>query len=43
MRSISVSDLRAMLPNLEQLLAENGEVLITRNGKPIARVSPVVF
>jgi antitoxin (DNA-binding transcriptional repressor) of toxin-antitoxin stability system len=42
MRSISVSEMRAALPRIEQLLAEAGEVLITRNGKPVARVLPPV-
>jgi hypothetical protein len=32
MRSISVREMRAALPRLEQLLAEEGEVVITRNG-----------
>lgn len=40
MRSISVREMRAALPRLEQLLAEEGEVTITRNGKPVARVLP---
>ena len=40
MRSISVREMRAALPRLEQLLAEEGEVVITRNGRPVARVLP---
>jgi prevent-host-death family protein len=40
MRSISVREIRAALPRLEQLLAEEGEVVITRNGRPVARVLP---
>ena len=42
MRSISVTDIRAVLPKLEQLLAEERELLITRSGKPIARLVPPV-
>ena len=42
MRSISVSEIPAVLPKLERLLAEEGEVLITRHGKPIARLVPPV-
>jgi antitoxin (DNA-binding transcriptional repressor) of toxin-antitoxin stability system len=42
MRSISVREMRAALPNLEQLLAVEGEILITRSGKPVARVLPTV-
>jgi prevent-host-death family protein len=39
-RSINVRELQAALPRLEQLLTEEGEVVITRNGKPVARVLP---
>jgi antitoxin (DNA-binding transcriptional repressor) of toxin-antitoxin stability system len=37
MRSISVHEMRVALPKLEELLVKEGEVLITRNGKPVAR------
>jgi antitoxin (DNA-binding transcriptional repressor) of toxin-antitoxin stability system len=40
MRSISVREMRAALPRLEQLLAEEGEVTITRNGELVARLLP---
>jgi antitoxin (DNA-binding transcriptional repressor) of toxin-antitoxin stability system len=40
MRSVSVREMRAALPRLEQLLEEEGEIVITRNGKPGARVLP---
>ena len=40
MRSLSVREMRAVLPRLEQILAEEGELVITRNGKPLARVLP---
>jgi prevent-host-death family protein len=36
-----VREIRAALPQLEQLLAEEGEVVITRNGRPVARVLPM--
>jgi prevent-host-death family protein len=42
MRSVSVREMRVALPRLEELLAEEGEILITRNGKPVARVLPTV-
>lgn len=42
MRSISVREMRTVLPRIEELLAEAGEVLITRHGKPVARVLPTV-
>jgi antitoxin (DNA-binding transcriptional repressor) of toxin-antitoxin stability system len=41
MRSVSVREMRTALPKLEQLLAEEGEIVITRNGKPVA-VLPTV-
>jgi prevent-host-death family protein len=40
MRSLSVREMRVALPPLEQLLAEEGEIVITRKGKPVARVLP---
>jgi prevent-host-death family protein len=40
MRSISIREMRGVLPRIEQLLAEAGEVVITRNGKPVARLLP---
>jgi len=42
MRSISVREMRVVLPKLEELLAQEGEILITRNGEPVARVLPAV-
>lgn len=42
MRSISVREMRTALPRLEQILAKEGEVVITRHGKPVARVLPSV-
>jgi prevent-host-death family protein len=40
MRSVSVREMRAALPRLEQLLQDEGEIVITRHGKPVARVLP---
>jgi len=40
MRSLSVREMRTALPKLEQLLESEGEILITRRGKPIARLLP---
>lgn len=42
MRSISVREMRTELPRLERILAEEGEVVITRHGKPVARVLPTM-
>jgi antitoxin (DNA-binding transcriptional repressor) of toxin-antitoxin stability system len=41
MKRLSVREMRAELTNLEQLLGREGEVLITRRGKAIARLLPV--
>jgi prevent-host-death family protein len=32
--------MRTALPRLEQLLEEEGEIVITRHGRPVARVLP---
>jgi antitoxin (DNA-binding transcriptional repressor) of toxin-antitoxin stability system len=42
MRSVSVREMRTALPRLEQLLEEEGEIVITRHGRPVARVLPTV-
>jgi prevent-host-death family protein len=42
MRQLSVREIRAALTQLEQILEEEGEVVITRRGEPIARVLPAV-
>lgn len=38
MRSISVREMRTVLPRLERLLESEGEIVITRRGKPVARI-----
>lgn len=42
MRSIGVRELRTVLSKLERLLAREGEIVITRRGKPVARILPSV-
>jgi antitoxin (DNA-binding transcriptional repressor) of toxin-antitoxin stability system len=42
MRSVSVREMRTALPRLEQLLEEEGEIVVTRHGRPVARVLPTV-
>lgn len=39
-RSLSVREIRAALPELEKLLEAEGELVITRRGKPVARLLP---
>lgn len=41
MKSVSVRDMRNALSTLDELVAKEGELLVTRRGKPIARVLPV--
>ena len=41
MKKLTIRQARQSLGNLDQLLAENGEVTITRRGQEIARVIPV--
>jgi prevent-host-death family protein len=39
--ALSIRELRGALTTLEERLAREGEVVITRRGEPIARVLPV--
>lgn len=39
--SLSIRDVRAALPRIDELLAREGEVLVTRRGEPIARLVPI--
>lgn len=39
MRRVSVREMRALLPDLERALAEEGELVLTRHGRPIARLT----
>ena len=40
MKQLSIREVRSELPNLDALLSKVGEVVITRRGKPIARILP---
>jgi antitoxin (DNA-binding transcriptional repressor) of toxin-antitoxin stability system len=40
MKKISVREMRAVLARLDEVLAQEGELVITRRGKPIARLLP---
>jgi antitoxin (DNA-binding transcriptional repressor) of toxin-antitoxin stability system len=42
MREFSVREIRAALPQLEQILEQEGELVITRHGAPIARLLPAI-
>lgn len=41
MKTLSIREARQALGQLEELLATEGELTITRRGKPVARVVPV--
>jgi prevent-host-death family protein len=40
MRTLSIREMRNELGRLDQLISTEGEILITRRGKPIARLIP---
>jgi len=41
MKEINVREMRASIGRLDQLVAEAGQLVISRHGKPIARVLPM--
>ncbi len=41
MRSLSIREVRAALGNIEDLVEREGELVITRHGKPVARLVPL--
>jgi len=41
MKELNVREMRANIGRLDELLDEEGELLVSRRGKPIARVLPV--
>lgn len=41
MKTLSIREMRNTLGNLETQVLESGELVITRHGKPIARVLPI--
>ena len=42
MRQLSTDEIGEALPQLEEILEREGELVITRGGTPIARILPVV-
>ncbi len=40
MRTLSIREMRNELGRLDRLISTEGEILITRRGKPIARLIP---
>ncbi|MBS3966219.1 MAG: type II toxin-antitoxin system Phd/YefM family antitoxin [Truepera sp.] len=41
MRTMSIREVRDALPKLDSLIASEGEVIITRRGRPIAKFVPL--
>lgn len=41
-RQMSIREFRAALARIEQELSESGEIVLTRNGRPVARISGVL-
>lgn len=40
MKTLSIREMRGALGQLDQLVAEEGELIVTRRGQAIARVTP---
>lgn len=41
MKALTIRQMRSALARLEEIVAKEGEILITRRGHPLARVLPV--
>ena len=41
MQQLSVREMRESIGKLDHLVNEAGELIVTRNGKPIARILPI--
>ena len=41
MKNLNVRELRANFGRLDELVAEAGELIVMRRGKPIARIMPI--
>lgn len=42
MKTLSIREMRSELTHLDTLVASAGEIVITRRGKPVARLLPLV-
>ncbi|MGO9267766.1 MAG: type II toxin-antitoxin system Phd/YefM family antitoxin [Candidatus Binataceae bacterium] len=40
LKTLSIREMRAALAHLDDLVAEAGEVVVTRRGRPLARILP---
>jgi len=41
MKAISIREMRSELGHLDRLMDEEGEVIVTKHGKPVARLLPL--
>jgi len=41
MKSVTIREMRSALSHLDEILATAGELVVTRRGRPLARVLPV--
>jgi prevent-host-death family protein len=41
MKTLTIREMRSALPHLDEILAEAGEVVVTRRGRPLARIVPM--
>ena len=41
MKTLSIREMRSELTHLDSLIASAGEIVITRRGKPVARLLPL--
>ena len=42
MKTMTIRDIRQRWPEAEKALAKESEILVTRDGKPVARLLPIV-
>lgn len=40
MRELSIREMRAALGRLDELVEQEGEMIVTRHGRPVARILP---
>jgi prevent-host-death family protein len=41
MRTLSIREVREHLTSIDELVAKEGEIVLTRHGRPIARIVPM--
>ncbi len=41
MKTLTIRQVRSALPRLDEIVAKEGEVVVTRRGQPLARILPI--